>query len=67
MDQAIDFVVDSLNTMKGGEIFVPKLPSIKITDLAKAMAPKIKIKIIGIRNGEKLHESLCQKEEARFT
>ncbi len=67
MDQAIDFVIDSLNTMKGGEIFVPKLPSIKITDLAKAMAPKIKIKIIGIRNGEKLHESLCQKEEARFT
>ena len=41
MDQAIDFVIDSLNTMKGGEIFVPKLPSIKITDLAKAMAPKI--------------------------
>ena len=67
MDQAIDFVVDSLNTMKGGEIFVPKLPSIKITDLAKAMAPKIKLKIIGIRNGEKLHEALCQKEEARFT
>ena len=67
MDQAIDFVIDSLNTMKGGEIFVPKLPSIKITDLAKAMAPKTKLKIIGIRNGEKLHEALCQKEEARFT
>ena len=52
--------------MKGGEIFVPKLPSIKITDLAKAMAPKIKPKIIGIRNGEKLHEALCQKEEFDF-
>ena len=53
--------------MKGGEIFVPKLPSIKITDLAKAMAPKIKLKIIGIRNGEKLHEALCQRRKFRFT
>ena len=50
--------------MHGGEIFVPKLPTIKIVDLAKALNKDYKIKIIGIRPGEKLHEIMCPKEEA---
>ena len=57
LDEAIEFVLKSLRIMKGGEIFVPKIPSIKIIDLAKAMFPK-KIKIIGLRPGEKLHKEM---------
>ena len=53
--------------MLGGEIYVPKIPSIKIVDLAKAMAPNLKTKIIGIRPGEKIHELLCPKESAHLT
>ena len=49
--------------MKGGEIFVPKIPSIKILDLAKAIAPEIPIKFIGIRPGEKIKETLCSNDE----
>ena len=54
MDDAIRFVDQSFKNMKGGEIFVPKIPSIKITDLAQAINPKFKLKFIGIRPGEKL-------------
>lgn len=64
LDQAYQFVCDALENMKGGEIFVPKIPSIKITDLAKAINSKMKLKFIGIRPGEKLHESLISKEES---
>ena len=53
--------------MNGGEIFIPKIPSIKIVDLAKAMAPNIKKKIIGVRPGEKMHELMCSKETYRDT
>ena len=53
--------------MYGGEIFVPKIPSIKITELAMAMAPKIKQKIIGMRPGEKIHEIMCPKDENYLT
>ena len=53
--------------MNGAEIFIPKIPSIKIIDLAKAMAPNIKIKYIGIRPGEKLHEVMCPKDDAHLT
>ena len=53
--------------MQGGEIFVPKIPSVRITDLAKAMAPEKEIKIIGIRPGEKLHETMCPKDDAHLT
>ena len=53
--------------MIGGEIFIPKIPSIKITDLAKAIGPNIKQKIIGIRPGEKIHEVLCPKDLAFYT
>ncbi|NOU50793.1 UDP-N-acetylglucosamine 4,6-dehydratase (inverting) [Pseudoalteromonas sp. JBTF-M23] len=59
LQQGVDFVLTNFARMLGGEIFVPKIPSIKITDLAKAMAPNLPVKIIGIRPGEKLHEVMC--------
>jgi len=67
LDQAVDFVLKSFERMQGGEIFVPKIPSIKITDLAKAMGPKLKQKITGIRPGEKLHEKMCSINESYLT
>ena len=67
LEEGVKFVIQSIEQMKGGEIFIPKLPSVKIMDLARAIAPKAQIKIVGIRNGEKLHESLISKDEARFT
>jgi UDP-N-acetylglucosamine 4,6-dehydratase len=57
--EAVQFVCNSFHLMKGGEIFIPKLPSIKITDLAKAIAPNNKIEFIGLRPGEKITEVLC--------
>ena len=65
LQQGVDFVINSFKLMKGGEIFVPKIPSIKITDLAKAMAPSKKHIITGIRPGEKLDELLISKEESK--
>lgn len=65
LDQAVHFVINSLETCKGGEIFVPRIPSMKIMDLAKAVAPKCKVEIVGIRPGEKLHETLISEDEAR--
>lgn len=59
LQQGVDFVLKNFERMLGGEIFVPKIPSIRITDLAKAMAPTLPIKIVGIRPGEKLHEMMC--------
>lgn len=56
--EAINFVIERLSSMKGGEIFVPKIPSFRIIDLAKAVSEKCKIKITGIRLGEKLHEEM---------
>ena len=53
--------------MQGGEIFVPKIPSIRITDLAKVMAPQLPVKIVGIRPGEKLHEVMCPADDAHQT
>jgi UDP-N-acetylglucosamine 4,6-dehydratase (inverting) len=67
LEQGADLVINSINAMKGGEIFVPKIPSMKITDLADLLAPGIKRKIIGIRPGEKLHEVLLTAEEATHT
>jgi UDP-N-acetylglucosamine 4,6-dehydratase len=64
LPQAVDFVLTSFEIMQGGEIFVPKIPSMKITDLAKVIAPKAKLKVVGIRPGEKLHESLTTQEES---
>tara|TARA_B100000989_G_C19514696_1_gene461000 strand:+ start:1126 stop:2124 length:999 start_codon:yes stop_codon:yes gene_type:complete len=63
LDDGVDFVINSLKKMYGGEIFVPKIPAIRIIDLIKALKSDIKIKVIGIKPGEKLHEVLCPKDE----
>ncbi len=67
IEQAANFVLQSLGRMKGGEIFVPKLPSMKVLDVAKTLAPDCQIKIVGIRPGEKIHEVLITEDEARRT
>lgn len=67
LDQGVQFVLDNLQRMHGGEIFVPKIPSMKITDLAKAIAPECEIDIVGIRPGEKLHEAMIMEDDARHT
>lgn len=67
LKQGVDFVVSSMEMMKGGELFVPKIPSMKVTDLAKALAPDLPHKIIGIRPGEKLHETMVTQDDARLT
>ena len=67
LGQSVKFVIESLHMMNGGEIFIPKIPSIKIIDLAKAMAPSLRLKKIGIRPGEKLHELMCPKESSMNT
>jgi UDP-N-acetylglucosamine 4,6-dehydratase len=67
LDQGVHFVAHCIETMHGGEVFVPKIPSTKVIDLAHAIAPKAKIEIIGIRPGEKLHEVLISEDEARTT
>ena len=66
LDQSVDLVMTALDRGKGGEIFVPKIPSMRITDLAKAIAPNAKLKEVGIRPGEKLHESLIGVYDAPF-
>ena len=63
----VDLVINGFQRMFGGEIFIPKIPSIKITDLAKAMAPNIPTKIIGIRPGEKIHEVMCPADDSHLT
>ena len=67
LDQGVAFVLNSIEMMQGGEVFIPKIPSMRITDLAEAIAPGCKIETIGIRPGEKLHEALISLEEARHT
>lgn len=65
LDQGVALVINSITNMHGGEIFIPKIPSMKIMDLVKAIAPEASVKITGIRPGEKLHEILLTQEEAR--
>jgi len=67
LDEGVDFVLSSLTVMRGGEIFVPKIPSMKITDLVAAMAPTADIEVVGIRPGEKLHEMMISADDARMT
>ena len=67
LDQAVAFVMRSFEMMEGGEIFVPKIPSMNIMDLAKAVAPQCKTRIVGIRPGEKLHEVMVTEDDARDT
>lgn len=67
LQQGVDFVLKNFERMKGGEIFVPKIPSMRVVDLAEAMAPALQQKIIGIRPGEKLHEIMCPKDDSHLT
>jgi len=67
LQQSVDFVLSSAAAMKGGEIFVPKIYSMKIVDMAGALAPHLPQSVVGIRPGEKLHESLITKDDARNT
>jgi UDP-N-acetylglucosamine 4,6-dehydratase len=67
LQEGVDFVLKNMERMQGGEIFVPKIPSVRIVDLARAMSPNIPIKIIGIRPGEKLHEIMCPADDAHLT
>jgi UDP-N-acetylglucosamine 4,6-dehydratase len=65
--EGVDFVLSSLALMRGGEIFVPKIPSMKVVDLAAALAPGLPTKVVGIRPGEKLHEIMISADDARTT
>ncbi len=67
LQQGVDFVLKDFARMSGGEIFVPKIPSVRITDLARAMAPDLEQKIVGIRPGEKLHEIMCPEDDSHLT
>jgi UDP-N-acetylglucosamine 4,6-dehydratase len=67
IEQAVKFVVDSLEMMTGGELYVPRIPSMKITDLAKAVAPSADLFEIGMRPGEKLHEEMISADDSRRT
>ena len=67
LQEGVDFVLRSMERMLGGEIFIPKIPSVRIVDLAEAMAPELPIKIIGIRPGEKLHEIMCPADDSHLT
>jgi UDP-N-acetylglucosamine 4,6-dehydratase len=67
LQQGVDFVISCLDIMNGGEIFTPKIPSMKITDLAKSLAPDLPHKVVGIRPGEKLHEIIISEDDAPYT
>ena len=67
IESAVKFVVDSLEMMTGGELYVPRIPSMKITDLARAVAPDAKLEEIGMRPGEKLHEEMISADDSRRT
>jgi len=67
LQESVDFVLKNFSRMQGGEIFVPKIPSMKMTDMAKAIAPDLEQEIIGIRPGEKLHEIMCPLDDSHLT
>lgn len=67
LSHGVEFVLQSLDRMTGGETFVPKLPSMKVMDLARAIGPECRIELVGIRQGEKIHETLINSDEARNT
>lgn len=67
LERGVRFVIDCIERMRGGEVFIPKIPSMKVTDLADTIAPEAKKEIIGIRPGEKINEILLTEEEARHT
>ena len=67
LQQGVNFVVTSFTVMRGGEIFVPKIPSMKIVDLAKCFGPDLPIRVVGVRPGEKLHEVMVTEDDSRLT
>ncbi|MCR1811848.1 UDP-N-acetylglucosamine 4,6-dehydratase (inverting) [Sulfurospirillum sp. hDNRA2] len=67
LEQGVNFVLKNFERMQGGEIFIPKIPSMKMVDLAKSMAPQLGVKIIGIRPGEKMHEVMVPKDDSHLT
>ena len=67
LKESVDLVEKALNAMKGGEVFIPKIPSVKVVDLPKVICPNNKIKFVGIRPGEKIHEVLCPSENSHET
>jgi UDP-N-acetylglucosamine 4,6-dehydratase len=67
LEQGVRFTIRCIEQMQGGEVFVPKIPSMRVVDLARAIAPESKVETIGIRPGEKLHEVLVSEDEARHT
>ncbi|WP_456449426.1 UDP-N-acetylglucosamine 4,6-dehydratase (inverting) [Hydrogenimonas sp.] len=67
LEQGVNFVLKNFERMQGGEIFVPKIPSMKMVELARAMAPDLPRKIVGIRPGEKLHEIMCPADDSHLT
>jgi UDP-N-acetylglucosamine 4,6-dehydratase/5-epimerase len=67
MEQGVRFVIRCVEEMHGGEVFIPKLPSMKVVDIARAIAPEAEVEFTGIRSGEKLHEALLSADEARQT
>ena len=67
LEQGVDFVLYCLEQMRGGEVFIPKIPSMRVVDLARAICPECELRYIGIRPGEKLHEMLISRDEARST
>jgi len=67
LQQGVDFVLKGFERMLGGELFVPRIPSVRIVDLARAMAPKLAQRIVGIRPGEKIHEVMCPADDSHLT
>jgi UDP-N-acetylglucosamine 4,6-dehydratase len=67
LEQGVRFVISNIERMHGGEVFVPRIPSTKIIDLARVIAPEAEIEVVGIRPGEKLHEMMIHRDESRST
>lgn len=67
LHQGVDFVASSIELMRGGEIFVPKIPSMRVLDLARCLGPDLPIRLVGIRPGEKLHEVMVTEDDSRLT
>lgn len=67
LQQGVDFVLKNFERMHGGEIFVPRIPSIRIIDLARAIAPELPTRVVGVRPGEKLHEIMCPSDDSHLT
>ena len=67
LQQGVEFVIDGFSRMHGGELFVPKIPSVRIVDVAQAIAPELPHRVVGIRPGEKLHETMCPQDDSHNT